>query len=168
MNFRHQCCESYTIQLGGAALYNRRIEHRLIDVYFEGDSGMQNKQLYDLGKRIRREVVGGEYDDVIQNSESDFSQPIRDWTTENVWGTVWADETLSRKTRSLLNVALTVALRCPHEMKVHMRGARNNGCTKEEIRAVLMQVTVYGGVLAVREAVRQANALFVEEEQNKR
>lgn len=129
---------------------------------------MQNKQLYELGKRIRREVVGAEYDDVIQNSESDFSQPIRDWTTENVWGTVWADETLSRKTRSLLNVALTVALRCSHEMKVHMRGARNNGCTKEEIRAVLMQVAVYGGVLAVREAVRQANALFAEEERQKR
>jgi 4-carboxymuconolactone decarboxylase len=101
------------------------------------------------------------------NSETDFSQPIRDWTTENVWGTVWADETLPRKTRSLLNVALTVALRCPHEMKVHMRGARRNGCTKEEIRAVLMQVAVYGGVLAVREAVRQANALFREEEQKK-
>lgn len=128
---------------------------------------MQNKQLFDLGKRIRREVVGEEYDDVIVNSETDFSQPIRDWTTENVWGTVWADETLSRKTRSLLNVALTVALRCPHEMKVHMRGARRNGCTREEIRAVLMQVAVYGGVLAVREAVRQANALFREEEQKK-
>jgi 4-carboxymuconolactone decarboxylase len=128
---------------------------------------VQNKQLFDLGKRIRREVVGEEYDDVIVNSETDFSQPIRDWTTENVWGTVWADETLSRKTRSLLNVALTVALRCPHEMKVHMRGARRNGCTKEEIRAVLMQVAVYGGVLAVREAVRQANALFREEEQKK-
>lgn len=129
---------------------------------------MQNKELYELGKRIRREVVGAEYDDVIQNSESDFSQPIRDWTTENVWGTVWADETLSRKTKSLLNVALTTALRCPHEMKVHIRGARNNGCTKEEIRAVLMQVAVYGGVLAVREAVRQANSLFAEEEKKNR
>ncbi len=128
---------------------------------------MRNKELYELGKRIRREVVGSEYDDVIQNSETDFSQPIRDWTTENVWGTVWADETLPRKTRSLLNVALTVALRCSHEMKVHMRGARNNGCTREEIRAVLMQVGVYGGVLAVREAVRQANALFAEEDKKR-
>ncbi len=128
---------------------------------------MRNEQLYNLGKKIRREVVGPEYDDVIQNSETEFSQPIRDWTTENVWGTVWADNTLSRKTRSLLNVALTTALRCPHEMKVHMRGARNNGCTREEIRAVLMQVAVYGGVLAVREAVRQANQLFAEEEKKR-
>lgn len=128
---------------------------------------MRNEQLYNLGKKIRREVVGPEYDDVIQNSETEFSQPIRDWTTENVWGTVWADNTLSRKTRSLLNIALTTALRCPHEMKVHMRGARNNGCTKEEIRAVLMQVAVYGGVLAVREAVRQANQLFAEEEKKR-
>jgi 4-carboxymuconolactone decarboxylase len=101
---------------------------------------MRNEERYNLGKKIRREVVGGEYDDVIQDLESDFSQPIRDWTTENVWGTVWADETLSRKTRSMLNVALTTALRCSHETKVHIRGAINNGCTKEEIRAVLMQV----------------------------
>jgi len=129
---------------------------------------MQNKELYEKGMKIRREVVGTEYDDVIQNLETDFSQPIRDWTTENVWGTVWADDTLPRKTRSLLNVALTVALRCSHEMKVHMRGARNNGCTREEIRAVLMQVAVYGGVLAVREAVRQANLLFAEEDKLKK
>lgn len=86
---------------------------------------MRNEELYNLGKKIRREVVGDEYDDEIQNKETDFSQPIRDWTTENVWGTVWADNTLSRKTRSLLNVALTTALRCSHEMKVHIRGARN-------------------------------------------
>ncbi len=126
---------------------------------------MRDEERYNLGKKIRREVVGEEYDDVIQNSESDFSQPIRDWTTENVWGTVWADETLPRKTRSLLNVALTTALRCSHEIKGHIKGARRNGCTKEEIRAVLMQVAVYGGVLAVREAVRCANQVFAAEEE---
>jgi len=123
---------------------------------------MRNEERYNLGKKIRREVVGGEYDDVIQDLESDFSQPIRDW------GTVWADETLSRKTRSMLNVAFTTALRCSHETKVHIRGAINNGCTKEEIRAVLMQVAVYGGVLAVREAVRGANQVFAEEAKRKK
>src|SRR5580704_13109607 len=129
---------------------------------------MRDEKRYQLGKKIRREVVGGKYDDEIQDLESDFSQPIRDWTTENVWGVVWADETLPRKTRSLLNVALTAALRCSHETKVHIRGARNNGCTKEEIRAVLMQVAVYGGVLAVREAVRGANEVFREEDARKK
>lgn len=129
---------------------------------------MQDERRYNLGKKIRREVVGAEYDDQLQNAESDFSQPIRDWTTENVWGLVWADETLPRKTRSLLNVALTSALRCSHETKVHIRGALNNGCTREEIRAVLMQVAVYGGVLAVREAVRGANQVFAEEDAQKR
>ncbi|MEI9805583.1 MAG: carboxymuconolactone decarboxylase family protein [Pseudolabrys sp.] len=127
---------------------------------------MRDEKRYNLGKKIRREVVGAKYDDEIQDRESDFSQPIRDWTTENVWGVVWADETLPRKTKSLLNVALTAALRCSHETKVHIRGARNNGCTKEEIRAVLMQVAVYGGVLAVREAVRGANQVFAEEAAN--
>lgn len=129
---------------------------------------MQDERLYKLGKKIRREVVGAEYDDQLQNAESDFSQPIRDWTTENVWGLVWADETLPRKFRSLLNVGLTTALRCSHETKVHIRGALNNGCTREEIRAVLMQVCVYGGVLAVREAVRGANQVFAEEDARKK
>ncbi len=129
---------------------------------------MRDEERYNVGKKIRREVVGTKYDDELQNAESDFSQPIRDWTTENVWGLVWADETLPRKTRSLLNVALTSALRCSHETKVHIRGAINNGCTREEIRAVLMQVAVYGGVLAVREAVRGANQVFAEEDARKK
>jgi len=129
---------------------------------------LRNEERYKLGKRIRREVVGETYDDELQNLETDFSQPIRDWTTENVWGHVWADETLPRKTRSLLNVALTAALRCSHETKVHIRGALNTGCTREEIRAVLMQVTVYGGVLAVREAVRGANQVFREVDESKK
>jgi 4-carboxymuconolactone decarboxylase len=121
-----------------------------------------------LGKKIRREVVGAEYDDQLQNAESDFSQPIRDYTTENLWGRVWADNTLSRKTRSLLNVGLTTAFRCSHETKVHIRGARNNGATREEIRAVLMQVMMYAGILAVREAVRGANQVFAEEDAKKK
>ena len=121
-----------------------------------------------LGKKIRREVVGAEYDDQLQNAESEFSQPLRDWTTANLWGGAWADETLPRKTRSLLNVALTTALRCSHETKVHIRGALNNGATREEIRAVLMQVMLYGGILAVREAVRGANQVFAEEDARKK
>lgn len=115
------------------------------------------------GKKIRREVVGAQYDTQLQDAESDFSQPIRDYTTANLWGTVWADNTIPRKTRSLLNVALTTAFRCSHEMRVHIRGARNNGATKEEIRAVLMQVMMYCGILPVREAVRCANQVFAEE-----
>ena len=121
-----------------------------------------------LGKKIRREVVGAQYDDQLQNAESDFSQPIRDYTTENLWGRVWADETLPRKTRSLLNVGLTTAFRCSHETKVHIRGALNNGATRAEIRAVLMQVMMYCGILAVREGVRSANQVFAEEDARKK
>ena len=115
------------------------------------------------GKRIRRAVVGAKYDTELQDAESDFSQPLRDYTTANLWGNVWADNTIPRKYRSLLNVALTTAFRCSHEMRVHIRGARNNGASKEEIRAVLMQVMMYCGILPVREAVRCANQVFSEE-----
>jgi len=129
---------------------------------------MVNQKQLKLGKKIRREVVGVQYDDQLQNAESDFSQPIRDYTTANLWGMVWADNTLSRKTRSLLNVGLTTAFRCSHEARVHIRGARNNGATKEEIRAVLMQVMMYCGILPVREAVRCANQVFAEEDPMKK
>lgn len=129
---------------------------------------MEDIKRIKLGKKIRREVVGAEYDDQLQNAESSFSQPIRDYTTANLWGKVWADDTLPRKTRSLLNVGLTTAFRCSHETKVHIRGALNNGATRAEIRAVLMQVMMYCGILAVREAVRGANQVFAEEDARKK
>ena len=124
---------------------------------------MRDDDLYELGKKIRREIIGDEYDDQILASENEFSQPIRHWTTVNVFGKVWADETLPRKTRSLINIAMMSAMRCSSEIKNHVRGALNNGCTQEEIRAVLMQVAVYCGVVGVREAVRMANVVFAEE-----
>ncbi len=129
---------------------------------------MENRALFDRGRRARRAVLGAEHDNELWALEDNFSLPIRELTTKYVWGEIWSRKGLPRKTRSLLNIALLTALRSPHELKLHIRGARNNGCTKIEIREVLMQCAVYCGVPAVREAVRAAREVFAQEEKSQR
>ena len=119
--------------------------------------------LYRKGVKTRREVLGVGREAEIEKSEDDFSMPLREFTTRYVWGEVWSSKGLPRKTRSLINVALLTAFRGGKELKTHIRGARNNGCTKTEIREVLLQVGVYAGIPVMREAVRAAQEVFAEE-----
>ncbi len=99
----------------------------------------------------------------IARTEDDFSMPLREFSTRYVWGELWSRKGLPMKTRSLINVALLTALKCGHELQTHIRAARNNGCTKEEIREVLLQCAVYAGVPVMRDAVRHAQKVFAEE-----
>ena len=119
--------------------------------------------LYRKGMKTRREVLGAGREAEIEKSEDDFSMPLREFTTRYVWGEVWSSKGLPRKTRSLINVALFTAFRGGKELKTHLRGARNNGCTKAEIREVLLQVGVYAGIPVMRDAVRMAQEVFAEE-----
>ena len=119
--------------------------------------------LYRKGMKTRREVLGAGREAAIAREEDDFSMPLREFTTRYVWGECWSRPGLPRKTRSLINVALLTAFRGGKELKTHIRGARNNGCTKTEIREVLRQVGVYAGIPVMREAVRAAQEVFAEE-----
>ena len=119
--------------------------------------------LYRKGMKTRRQVLGAGREAEIEKSEDDFSLPLREFTTRYVWGEVWSNRGLPLKTRSLINVALLTAFRGGKELKTHIRGARNNGCTKTEIREVLRQVGVYAGIPVMREAVRAAQEVFAEE-----
>ena len=119
--------------------------------------------LYRKGMKTRREVLGAGREAEIEKSEDDFSMPLREFTTRYVWGEVWSSTGLPRQTRSLINVALLTAFRGGKELKTHIRGARNNGCTKAEIREVLLQVGVYAGIPVMRDAVRMAQEVFAEE-----
>ncbi len=121
-----------------------------------------NKELFDKGLKVSREVLGSEYvDNAIKNAD-DFSRPLQEFVTEYCWGELWNRPGLDRKSRSMLNLAMLAALNRPHEIKLHIRGAINNGMTKDEIKEVFLQVGVYCGVPAAVDAFRSAREVFAE------
>ncbi|HEX5400689.1 MAG TPA: carboxymuconolactone decarboxylase family protein [Pseudonocardiaceae bacterium] len=115
------------------------------------------------GDRIRREVLGDEHVDNSNRGASAFSKPVQDLVTEYCWGVAWGDDTLDRRTRSLLNIVMMVALNRRHELELHTKGALRNGVTPEEIQAALVQATVYCGVPAGMEGFRAAASVVDEE-----
>jgi 4-carboxymuconolactone decarboxylase len=121
-----------------------------------------NKELFENGLRIRREVLGAEYVDKSLSGADDFSRPLQELVTEYCWGEIWSRPGLSRKMRSLINLAMLTALNRPHEVKLHLKGALNNGCTKEEIMEVLLQTAIYCGVPAAVDSFRSAREVFAE------
>ena len=120
---------------------------------------------YEEGLAVRREVLGSAYVDKALADADDLTQPLQELITEYCWGAVWARPGLPRQTRSLINVAMLTALNRPHEIRLHLRGALRNGCTKEEIMEVLLQSAIYCGVPAAIDSVRIAREVFRESDQ---
>ena len=118
--------------------------------------------VYKKGLKIRRAVLGRKYVDASIKAADDFNRPFQELVTEYCWGAVWGRPGLSRKTRSLINLAMLTALNRPHEVKLHIKGALNNGVSKDEIREVLLQTAIYCGVPAAVDAFRQAREVFKE------
>ena len=119
-------------------------------------------QLYDKGLKIRTEVLGEAYVRKALASVDEFNQPLQELVTEYCWGAVWGREGLQRSERSLINLAMISVLNRPHELKAHIRGALTNGVTREQIREVLLQVAIYGGVPAAVDSFRIARETFAE------
>jgi len=118
------------------------------------------------GVQVRREVMGDSFVDRALNNATEFSQPLQDFVNEHAWGGVWNREGLDRKTRSLITLAALTALKCPQELKGHVRGALNNGCSVEEIREALLHCAVYAGVPAAIDAFRSAQEVIDSYQQN--
>ena len=119
---------------------------------------------HDKGLEIRKAVLGEAYvNNALKNADS-FNKPFQELVTEYCWGAVWGREELPRKTRSMLNIAMISILNRPHELKLHVKGALNNGVTKEEIREVLIQVAIYAGIPCGVDAFRLAREAFKEVE----
>ncbi len=118
---------------------------------------------FEAGLAVRREVLGREYVDKSFAEADEFSKPIQELSTEYCWGEIWTKPDLPRKTRSLINIGMISALNRPHELKLHVRAALRNGCSKEEIRAVLMQVAIYCGIPAGIDGFRIAKEVIKEE-----
>jgi 4-carboxymuconolactone decarboxylase len=124
-------------------------------------------RLYHKGLAVRREVLGAEYvDRSIANADT-FTQPFQQLVTEWCWGEIWTRPGLDKKTRSMLNLAMLTALNRPNEVRLHVRGALNNGVSREEIQEVLLQTTVYCGVPAAFESFRIAAEVLREEDAKK-
>ena len=122
---------------------------------------MPNKT-YEKGLKNRREVLGAEYVDNAIASADDFSRSLQELVTEYCWGAVWDRPGLDRKTRSIINLAMLTALNRPHELKLHIKGALNNGLSKAEIGEVLLQTAVYCGVPAAVDSFRSAREVFAQ------
>lgn len=119
-------------------------------------------ETYQRGRRIRSEVLGKEYVDRALAEADDFTKPLQDLVTEYCWGAVWGRDGLTRKTRSMLNLAMTSVLNRPHELRTHLKAALTNGVTREEIREVFLQVAIYAGVPAAVDSFRTAGEIFAE------
>lgn len=124
---------------------------------------MSDEEMIQRGRHTRAQMLGPDYEERVRTTETPFSQPIRDFTTQYVWGEIWSDPTIPHKVRSMLNIAMLTTMHCGEELKTHIRGARRNGCSWDEIRAVLKHAGVYSGAPALRSATRYANDVYREE-----
>lgn len=122
----------------------------------------KNPKLFAQGLETRRAVLGAEYVDASIKNATDFNIDMQELVTQYCWGDVWNRPGLDRKTRSFLNLAMITALNRPHELKLHVRGAINNGLTKEEIKEVFLQAGIYCGVPAAIDSFRVASEVFKE------
>lgn len=125
---------------------------------------MQN-ELFETGIAVRRKVLGDDYvDAAFANAEGDdFQLALQQIITTVGWGAVWGRPGIDHKTRSILTLAMVVALNRPHEVAIHLRGALRNGCTREEIREILIHAGCYCGWPAAVDAFQVARKVFAED-----
>ena len=122
---------------------------------------MSNEK-FEKGLALRKQVLGAEYVEKSMASADSFSMPMQELSTEYCWGHVWTRPGLQLRERSLINIAMISALNRPHELKLHVKAALNNGLTRDQIREVILQVAVYCGVPAGIDSTRIAREAFAE------
>lgn len=120
----------------------------------------EDAALFDKGMPIRREVLGAEYVDASMEKADAFMMSFQRATTAWAWGWAWGDPTLDRRTRSMLNLAMLTALGRTPEIKLHVKGALNNGVSVDEIKAVLLHATAYCGIPAGLDAFKAAHEVL--------
>jgi 4-carboxymuconolactone decarboxylase len=121
---------------------------------------MDERQRYEQGMKVRRAVLGDAHVDASLKNRNEFNEEFQDLITRYAWGEIWTRPGLPRQTRSMLTLAMMVALNRPDELRMHLRAALNNGVTREEIREVLLQTAIYCGVPAANSAFHLAQEFF--------
>ncbi len=117
---------------------------------------------FEAGLATRREVLGDAYVDKALDGADDFSWAMQELTTRYCWDEIWNRPGLDRRSRSILNLGMIAALNRGHEFKAHIRGALNNGVTRDEIREILLQIACYVGIPAGVDSFRMAREVFAE------
>lgn len=112
--------------------------------------------LQKTGCKTRRAVLGDEHVDRSEKTQTQFNQRFQEFITEGAWGRVWTDDSISKRERSMITIALLAALGHEAELAMHVRASRNTGASEADIREALMHVAVYAGVPAANTAFRIA------------
>ena len=126
----------------------------------------ERSDLFKRGLEVRKDVLGHSYVDQSLSAASAFMNAFQELVTEWCWGKIWTRPGLDRRTRSILNLGMLAALNRPNELRLHVQGALNNGVTEDEIKEVLLQVSIYCGIPAGLDAFKVADGVL--REANKR
>jgi len=123
---------------------------------------VDDRDRYDEGMKVRRAVLGDAHVDRSLKSRNEFNEEFQDLITRYAWGEVWTRPGLPRHTRSLITLALMIAINRGDEFRMHVRAAFNNGVTRDEIKEVILQCAIYCGVPAANAAFHMASDVFAE------
>jgi 4-carboxymuconolactone decarboxylase len=123
---------------------------------------MDERERYAAGMTIRRAVLGDAHVDRAQTNRNPFNEPFQDLITRYAWGEIWTRPGLPRPTRSLITLAMLIALNRAEEFRMHVRAALNNDVTRDQIRELLLQSAIYCGVPAANAAFHAAEQVFAE------
>lgn len=126
---------------------------------------MDERDRYKEGLKVRRAVLGEAHVERAQAAENEFNFAFQDLITRYAWGEIWSRTGLPRRARSLITIAMLVALNRDHELKMHIRGALQNGVTREELRETLLHAAIYCGMPAANSAFHLAEEVFSELEE---
>jgi 4-carboxymuconolactone decarboxylase len=119
---------------------------------------------HDRGMEVRREVLGDEHVDGAIERTTEFTADFQDLITRYAWGEIWTRPGLDRRMRSAITLTALIALGHFEELAIHVRAARRNGLTDDEIKEVLLQAAIYCGVPAANRAFAVASRVFEEDE----
>ncbi|RQV14113.1 4-carboxymuconolactone decarboxylase [Burkholderia cenocepacia] len=125
---------------------------------------MDDQERYEAGMKMRRAVLGDAHVDRSLENRTEVTEEFQNLITRYAWGEIWTRDGLPRHTRSLLTIAMMVALNRGEELALHLRAARNNGVTRDEIKEVLLQTAIYCGVPAANSAFHLADKIFKEQD----
>ncbi|MBY4722219.1 MULTISPECIES: 4-carboxymuconolactone decarboxylase [Burkholderia] len=125
---------------------------------------MDDQERYEAGMKVRRAVLGDAHVDRSIENRTEVTDEFQNLITRYAWGEIWTRDGLPRHTRSLLTIAMMVALNRGEELALHLRAARNNGVTRDEIKEVLLQTAIYCGVPAANSAFHLADKIFKEQD----